>query len=264
MRRLFVMIIAISVNIIIIACSTTAVLGHTCTLIRLSAHPDYPPYHWRSHDQIVGASIDAAADVFRELGVKIESVYAGPWNRVLDSAGAGSIDLVMALKRTPERQKYLVFTQTPFFENPFVPFVLTKSRTILKNWDDLAGLIGGANLGDRFGEPLDTMVGDFLYIERASDAFLNFKKLTYGRIDYFIHGLYIGKAQLIKFGMEQSIQPLPEIISLGEIHNGFSKKSSCLSLLPKFDFELASMRKRGKIAKLVKLNTAKWVKHKDN
>lgn len=58
----------------------------SCQQITISAHPNYPPFHWRNGNTLTGASIEISEHIFAELGVKTHVVYMGPWKRVLKSA----------------------------------------------------------------------------------------------------------------------------------------------------------------------------------
>jgi len=104
--------------LIILFITPKAYSSEKCNSIKISAHPNYPPFHWEEYGQLKGASIDISKQIFERLGLNVEIQYVGPWKRVLINAEKGKIDFIPALKNSPERKKYLHFTQVEFSPNP--------------------------------------------------------------------------------------------------------------------------------------------------
>lgn len=229
-----------------------------CQKVVASAHPAYPPYHWNQDGEIVGASVDLHRKIFAELGVDFSSPYQGPWKRVLMSAKQGQIDLVMALKKTPERQQFLAFTEHPIFPNPFSVFVSAERTFSFEQWADLKGKRGGKNSGDRYGKRFDDYAREQLKIEPANTPELNFRKLLAGRIDYFIHSRYSGAIYLQTHAQGDKVAILKNNINEGYIHSGFSKQSSCKELLPYINKRYAELVADGTAERLLEQNLQRW------
>jgi polar amino acid transport system substrate-binding protein len=229
-----------------------------CTRVVFSAHPDYPPYHWAEGEKLTGASVALTGRLLDELGVPWEARFVGPWPRVLKSAEYGEIDLVVSLKRTPEREAYLSFSSVPAFPNPMAIFTRQDRRFDYARPEDLLGKVGGRSAGDRFGEVFDRFADQHLRLEDADSPGLNFSKLAAGRIDYVVTGLYTGRAQLLSAGLAERITPLPALVNRGEIHHGFSRRSPCTALLAALDARLAAAQKAGLPAQLLEEALRQW------
>lgn len=231
----------------------------SCERVVASAHPDYPPYHWREGGRIVGASVDLNRMIFKEIGVEFEAIYTGPWKRVLKTAENGGVDFLMSLKKTSERATYLDYTDNPTFENPFTVFTLTSNRFPLAGWEDLTEKRGAKNAGDRYGEPFDSFVAKTLKLSDNFSLQDNVNRLLVGRIDYIIHGRFVGKAQ---FGMIEggaNIKPLDHNVVEGFVHSGFAKSSGCTHLLEHVDRRYRELLEDGTADRLLLESVDRWV-----
>lgn len=231
-----------------------------CTKVVFSAHPEYPPFHWRNDDAIVGASVDVTKRIFAEMGIPAEARFVGPWPRVLKAAEHGEIDLIVALKDTPERRQFLDFTSSPFFDNPMAVFVPANARWEYKGWEHLIDRKGGVNSGDKYGSGFDQFLAERLSVEASDTLQSNFSKLLAGRIDYFITGLFTGRTYLATAGLEDSIRPSPVPVTAGYIHHGFSKTSPCRSLAERVSRRLADLHEDGTTAAAVEASIQAWRK----
>ncbi len=231
-----------------------------CLQVVMSAHPDYPPYHWREGRHIVGASIELTSKILVDLGIPYSTPYIGPWKRVLNVAKQGKLDMVLALKKTKERQEYLDFTSAPAFRNPFAIFVLRDRKFTYRHWQDLVGRKGGKNAGDRYGNAFDLYAKQHLTLDESYSAERNFQKLIYGRIDYFIHGRYVGLAHLAADDPGHRIEVLDTNINEGFIHSAFTKNSPCRYLLPEISQRYTELLANGEAEKILQKNVERWSK----
>ncbi|MTI09427.1 substrate-binding periplasmic protein [Curvivirga aplysinae] len=232
----------------------------SCSEITISGHPNYPPYQWNHQGQIIGASIDIARKILEEKDIKVHTPYVGAWKRVLRSAEHGTIDMIVALKRTSERQVYLTFNDTPFYINPFVIWVKKGRSFNFTEWSDLIGKQGGKNLGDRYGDDFDKFIKNNLSITPVNSVASNFKLLALERHDYYIHGLYPGRSYLLVNDLEQDFTALTKKINEGFIHNAFSKKSPCIYLNDFFNKRLKEMMNNGDTKSAMDQNLKLWQK----
>ncbi len=245
-------------HLLIIILLSAQAIGAECRQVIFSAHPNYPPYHWADGDQIVGASADVAKIILEELGIPYESRFVGPWNRVLLNAEKGEIDMVLGLKKVPEREQYLVFSTAPFYENPVAVFVPAGHEFEYLEWNDLIGRHGTLNLGDRHGEDFDKFVENQLDVIWVAGLKGNFNALINDRSEYFITGLYTGRAYLETSKLQVKVTILPKPVVTGVIHFAFSGKSPCLSLMSYFNKRLEELRLSGETGRLLEQNFEKW------
>ena len=101
------------------ACSTVFA---QCKRLVIAADPAYPPLHWYDGSTMQGASIAIAKRVLDDLKVPYEVRYLGPLPRVLAAAQRGDIDMVATLKKTPEREAFLLYPNAPALSNPVAVF----------------------------------------------------------------------------------------------------------------------------------------------
>ncbi len=230
-----------------------------CEKVTASAHPSYPPYHWQDGDRIVGASVDLNKLVFSEIGVEFAAVFAGPWKRVLKSAENGSLDFVMSLKQTEERNEYLTFTKYPAFPNPFTAFTLKDAGVEVRHWGDLSRLRGSKNAGDRYGQPLDDYVEKILKLPDNDTLEDNVNRLLMGRLDYILHGRYVGQAQFGVIDTADKIVPLSNNLIDAYVHSGFVTSSPCAEHLEHVNRRYLELIGDGTAERLLYENLQKWV-----
>ncbi|MFO1252115.1 MAG: transporter substrate-binding domain-containing protein [Inhella sp.] len=205
--------------------------GTNCTQLVFSANPNYPPFHWSERGQLVGASIELTERIFKELGVRAEPRYLGPWNRVLRAAEEGQLDLVVALKITPEREAFLAFTPARFSSNPMAVFVRSEHRFAYRGWDDLIGRTGLVARGDRFGEGFDEFLRSHLKVLTSHSMEDGFANLLRRHGDYLVTGYFPGRAYLAGKGLEGQLEALSPMVNQGSVHHGFVRRSPCAALL---------------------------------
>lgn len=212
----------------------------------ISGHPEYPPVMWQQGNTITGAAARMARQIFQELGVPFEIKYTGPWKRVQKYAEKGIIDVIIAAYKNPVRQTYMEYTD-PFMTDPVVIFVKRGYAFEFNKWEDLIGKIGNTNIGESYGPVFDRYILDHLTVERVPKTVHNFMKLTAGRIDYAIIGLYPGLASAYIEGYSDRVQPLDKPVLEEHFHMTFSKKSPYRHLVPEVNRIIGRLKEESKI-----------------
>ncbi len=83
-------------------------------VLRHAPDPDFAPFEFsNSSGQIVGIATDTLHRVAHILGVRVETMSSPSWDESLNKIKNGEADLVTVATRTPERDKFLLFTK-PF------------------------------------------------------------------------------------------------------------------------------------------------------
>ncbi len=210
-----------------------------CRKVIVSADPEFPPFAWYDGKSLRGASVDVVLAVLQAIKLPYEVRYVGPFVRVLQSAKLGEVDIVTELKRNPQREQFLSFTETSIFSNPTSVFVLASVPPQLAassvHREALRGLRGGVTRGTRFGDGLDEYIEASLSVEEATGIRENFLKLEAHRIDYFISPYYPALSQLISTGEEARFVALKPFVAEALNYVGWSRRSPCLSRLEDFD-----------------------------
>jgi len=229
-----------------------------CPRVIFSANPNYPPFHWVEDGKLVGASIELTERIFGELGVGAEARYLGPWNRVLRAAEQGRIDMVAALKPTPEREAFLLFTSARFSTNPMAVFVRADQRIAYAGWPDLVGHIGLVARGDRFGEGFDEYLHEKLQVLTSNDMVDGFANLLRGRGKYLVTSFFAGTAYLAAHGLDAAVVPLSPMVNHGAVHHGFVRRSPCVKYAEAVASKLQAYEGDGTTSRLIAKYTDLW------
>jgi len=243
-----------------LATSATVLAQETCPKVVISADPAYPPLHWYNGDHFQGASITLTTKALNALGIPYELRYLGPWKRVLNAAKNGSLDLVTSLKDTPERREFLTFS-APLLSNPVAVFVRKDKTFRYTKKEDLIGLHGGVARGNRFGQPFDQFMDDYLQVEVAHNMETSFRMLIAHRFDYVLTGYYPATNALMTSKLDQQIQAVRPFVTETSNLVGFVSKSPCLKYLDAFNEQIEKMRKNGDIDRELKKATEEWRRH---
>jgi len=229
-----------------------------CTRLVLAADPDYPPLHWYDGEAMQGASIAIAKRVLEDLKIPYEVRYLGPFPRVMVAAERGDIDMVATLKKTPERQAFLLFPSTPALSNPVAVFVSREHPIEFQSRADLVGFRGGITRGNVFGDGFDEYMKKYLSVEEANSPENNFSKLGAGRLDYFITGFYAGMAYLLKRGDEERFVAKSTYVVDTPNYMVLTRKGQCGSKLAAIDARLAQLKRNGTLDELIRQSFSQW------
>lgn len=234
--------------------SLAAEVTGTCSKVVISADSDYGPLHWYDGTKLTGASIEIAMAALTAIHVPYEVRYMGPFQRVLDGAKNGEIDMIASLKETPERRNYLVFSKVPLFSNPVAVFVARNHGFIYSGWNDLIGKRGGIAKGNQFGGGFDEFMSKNLAVEVEQKVYMNFKKIELGRIDYLVTGYYTGMAYLKHSGQLGQFVALHPFVTESNNLLAIARTSPCLKHLPALDAQLNSMQQSGELKAILEKN----------
>ena len=229
-----------------------------CARLVLSADPAYPPMHWYNGEALQGASIEIATRVLDDLKIPYEVRYLGPFPRVMTAAERGDIDMVATLKKTPERESFLLYPKTPALSNPVSVFTARERPFSFRSRSDLVGKRGGITRGNQFGSDLDDYIKQRLSVEEANTPENNFSKLALGRIDYFVTGYYTGMAILLKRGDEERFVASTTFLADTPNYVVLTKKGHCADQIERIDAQLAVLRKSGVLDELISRSFQKW------
>jgi polar amino acid transport system substrate-binding protein len=79
----------------------------------ITAHneADYPPYNFNENGVPKGFSIDYLNLLAKRLGIEVKYISGHTWAEYMDMARNNKIDVMLNIMRTPQREKFLHFTQ---------------------------------------------------------------------------------------------------------------------------------------------------------
>lgn len=173
-----------------LGCGGHAAAADGCDRVVVSGDADYQPLSWYDGDKMRGAAEAIVGAALDRIGVPYEIRYVGPFKRMLAAAEAGEIDVVAELKKTEERERFLLFSSTPVFVNPVAVFTHRSRNLKLPRPQDLVGLRGGMVIANQFGGELDRLVREELTIEEVPRLDLGLGMVEADHLDYFITSYY--------------------------------------------------------------------------
>lgn len=214
----------ILIAIIVVAIfATTACCVSTKYTIVASGHPAWSPVMYQSGEHISGIGPEVASKVAEDIGFDFKSIYVGSWDMVQQRGKAGEIDLIVAMYKTTEREKYFYFS-IPYTVDPITPFIAKDKTFSLNKKEDLLGKKGVVTKGDSYGQELDDYIVkanlDITVVETPDQGFSMIKE---GKADYFLYSAYAGKAIIA----EKNISGIKESGTISEqpFYMAISKKS---------------------------------------
>ncbi|MBV8502806.1 MAG: transporter substrate-binding domain-containing protein [Paucibacter sp.] len=248
-----------SAGLLVLSQSVAAASETECHSVVVSADPEFPPFAWYDGQTLRGASVDVVLTVLHSINLPYELRYSGPFLRLLHGAEVGEVDIITELKRTPDREAYLAFTETPIFSNPTSVFV--RAGDSFKDYsgrESLRGLKGGVTRGTRFGGGLDDYVLGQLQVEVGPGIRENFSKLAAKRIDYFVSPHYPAMTYLVTSGLEDHFEVLKPFVAEAFAYVGWSRKSRCLERLKAFDAALKRYLVNVNTSRVLNSSFADW------
>lgn len=81
------------------------------SIIKVGIDKDYAPYEWLESDEYKGVAIDYMKRIEKIVGIEFQIVKNKSWNEIIEMAKNGEIDMITSIVQTPERSKYLDFTE---------------------------------------------------------------------------------------------------------------------------------------------------------
>ena|GEM_PF-2775943 len=148
-------------------------------VIRVSNESAWPPFNFAKDGEPQGFSIDFMNLVAQKAGLKVEYVTGPTWNDYLGLMKSGDLDVMLNIVRTPERQKYMLFTP-PYANNPNT--ILSRKGNTYRKLDELFGKTVSIPKGFFYEEILKR---DFpqINILTVDDTLESMKAVSFGNAD---------------------------------------------------------------------------------
>jgi len=206
---------------------------------------EYPPFIYSENNQVKGPIVDKIRAVFDQLGIKT-TIKIYPIPRGLLMVKNGEVDAYFSLKKTPEREEELLFTNEPLIQQPFVFFTRNDSKIIWHgNFEEIKnhriGIVSKTSYGIVFDEYLKNKF--FINIDEAQSFEQNIKKLIAGRVDLIINSCDVGQNIIYKLNASNTITALSPPIEVVNSYLAFTKTKDYSNLANKYDIILSNEMK---------------------
>lgn len=81
-------------------------------VIHIAPDPDFAPFEWFSQDGTYqGMAADYVRLIEQRLNIQFRVVHADDWSKIMGLARAREVDVLPAVAKSPQREKYLLFTE---------------------------------------------------------------------------------------------------------------------------------------------------------
>lgn len=234
--------------------------AESCRSLVITGHPSYPPVAWEEQGEIVGAAPELVRAVAADLGVKkIVSRDFGSWADAQEAARDGRADIIFGIYFNDRRAVFLNYVEPPFMTDPVVVAVRKGSGFPFSKWSDLEGRTGVTNEGESYGDRFDAFMEKNLDVARSAGVDRAFQALLDGQADYLIIGLFPGRKEARRLGVQDQIEFLPEPIDAFGMYVAFSKKSPCgAEFRTEFSKKIRKFATEGRIERLIEEAREDW------
>ncbi len=210
------------------------------------------PWKTYSNGEYGGAYTEIVRELARRTGYQLK-ISSCPLKRCLYMLEGGNADIIIGLRNTPERARYLHFLQSPYRDRSSDKvFYVQKGRGgSIRSYADLARLRIGTKLGAQYLERFDH--DSNLQKDAVKDMAINFRKLALGRLDAVLIPEDQGEALLAELRLETQIDKVDyRIPDTSSRAIAISRKSPAAAFLEDFERALRDMAKDGTLAALYK------------
>ena len=198
------------------------------TPVIVGAEMDWPPFDFVINDKVTGYSNELLTLAAKKVGLPIEFVSGFTWTELLKKIEAGSVEVLPAIYKTPEREKVYAFTDM-YAVNPSV-LVAHHTNEGINGLDDLFGKKVATVAGFSTTELMKSRYPDIQYIE-VKDVYTGLKSVSLGKADAFIGSLAV-ISHIMKTYVLPDIRIVDEVafMSLDEttLHMAVLKKNKIL------------------------------------
>ncbi len=214
---------------------------------------DLKPWSYVKDGKIEGVYPAIISELAKELNIKAE-FKSYPIKRCEVLMEQGEADLMIGIKDTQQRKKYIEFLKTPYrLSSAKVFYTRTGDKGKLKRFKDLYNLTVGVELGTKYFPEFDN--DHKIVKEYVSNEEQNFYKLIARRIDVLIIPEDRGEFLISTLNMRDKIEKASYRFSDGSPrYIGISKKSPFIKDIKKFDAAMKKLAGNGTLEKLYMKN----------
>ncbi|MCC2615837.1 diguanylate cyclase [Aestuariibacter halophilus] len=167
------------------------------TTLQYCIDPDWLPYEGLQNGRHVGISADYLALLRDKTGIQFSLLPTDSWQHTLRLLQQGQCDATLFANMTPDRRKYLVFTD-PIFSATNV-FVTRQQQGFIAGYSDIHDLLLGVVDGYRHAEIVARHYPDIRLRELASET-EGLQLLNAGEIDVMVGSMLSVSSQIQRFG----------------------------------------------------------------
>jgi len=210
---------------------------------------EWPPFEYMEDDTLKGIDVKIIKEAFLISGIEI-AIKILPWNRCINEVKKQTVDGVFSLRKTLEREQYLLFPEQVLDQSINVLFYsVDKPYYFNGDYNSLKGLIIGTTLGYDYGE--NFMTSNIFQKEATSSDELNFNKLINHRINLFICDKIVGLYILNKYKIVDKVSYNEFPVSIFDMYIAFTKNDNGYRLSEIFNKGIKQLKKSGRYNQII-------------
>lgn len=207
-----------------------SVAAGKCERLVVTGSPDAPPYLWQDPQnpkQLIGASADLLQQVAKDLGIKVELLYAGKRSQALDEVRSGRMDMLADTPLSLNELENLDYVYPPLLENDYLVWTRKGSTLVYSEANDLKGHQGALSEKSRMTQAFGTFAEKQLTLSRTANLTQALQKLLLGEVEYVLAGRYSGMATAQALGMANDLLAFEQPIDRPGLFLAISHNSAC-------------------------------------
>jgi ABC-type amino acid transport substrate-binding protein len=207
-----------------------AMAAGKCERLVVTGSPDAPPYLWQDPQnpkQLIGASADLLQQVAKDLGIKVELLYAGKRSQALDEVRSGRMDMLADAPLTFTELENLDYIYPPLLENDYLVWTRKGSTLVYGEAKDLHGHTGALSEKSRITQAFGTFAEQNLTLTKTANHTQALQKLLLGEVEYVLAGRYSGMAAAQALGMANDLLAFEQPIDRPGLFLAVSHNSAC-------------------------------------
>ena len=236
--------------------STQPVIAAKSQMIELSAF-NYPPFYFKEEGRIQGIAVDIINEVFQRLELN-HRLNMYPLKRALRYLEHGDMDGMMILIKTPEREKYLQYTDPVTSVRGLIWSSAARDGGAVEfdRFDDLLDYRIGVTRGYSYGKSFDAFLKKHSQIHVVNTDLQNYKMLIAGRVDIFPGNEIVAKGLFRKHPeLRGRLVHARKSFIRWVLHMGISRQSEFTAIVPNINQQLAKLKANGFIDRTIKKYT---------
>ena len=151
-------------------------------VIRAHNEKEWAPYNFNRNGQPQGYTIDVLDKLAERLGIQVRYVTGPEWSEFIEMLKSGQIDLIGNMVRTPEREKFAIFTEPIITQ---LPSIISRVDRPLHDMEDLRGKTVAVTKGFWYQEVIEKYYPQITVLPTA-DTLEALKAVAFGRADAVI------------------------------------------------------------------------------
>ncbi|MFW5498208.1 MULTISPECIES: substrate-binding periplasmic protein [unclassified Maridesulfovibrio] len=209
----------------------------------------FPPYYYKDAGVDKGLQVELAKAVFGKMHTRFDIKFL-PWKRALLMAESGKVDGIFGLRKTKERQRWLIYPEEPLMLITTSIFKRIEDPFVYTGIPSLEGKQIGTTKGYTYGIKFDNST--LFHRDEVKDLRHNFLKLMAGRVDLVAGYLTVGNHILKSMNLEDKIVACPIAIHTTPLYIGFTRKPGNGKISQEFSIILKEFKKSKECEEIMK------------